>query len=142
MAETKLLRIIDFTEYPGPRYISQKGDSGEKYYIEVLNKAFYDCVCSKVILEVDLDGTAGYPSSFLDEAFGELVYDFSLENVKKYLRIKTKFYSNRKEKVINETFPEWEKRRKMNDTVVNTVQNPTELHHLTLNGKWTIRKIG
>lgn len=142
MAENKLLRIIDFTEYPGPRYIKQKGDSGEKYYIEVLNKAFYECLCSKMILEVDLDGTAGYPSSFLDEAFGELVYDFSLDNVKKYLRIKTKFYLNRKEKVINETFPEWEKRRRMNDTVVNTVEHPTELYHLTLDGKWTTRKIG
>lgn len=58
----------DFTLTPGPRYIRQGKWSGEKfrnYLVSKINQ--YGSVL------VDLDGTRGYGSSFLDEAFGGLV---------------------------------------------------------------------
>ena len=83
------LRVIDFTEYPGPRYQRQGDFSGEEFYVKKLNSAFTQAYREEKKLEVYLDGTAGYPSSFLDESFGELVYDFTLEIVKKRLLIIT-----------------------------------------------------
>lgn len=58
----------DFTRTPGPRYIKQGDWSGEKFrkLIERRLKEWGDVV-------IDLDGTRGYGSSFLDEAFGGLV---------------------------------------------------------------------
>ena len=105
------INILNFSEYPGPRYKSQGNSSGEEFYIKVLNPAFAKCYSNKEILEVYLDGTAGYPSSFLDEAFGELVYDFSLDVVKRYLKIKTDRYLRHKSMILEETFPQWENKR-------------------------------
>lgn len=51
-----------------------------------------------LMLLVDLDGTSGYPSSFLDEAFGELVYDFSLEEVKNAFALQRRCLKNEKNK--------------------------------------------
>ena len=109
------LRVIDFTEYPGPRYQRQGDFSGEEFYVKKLNSAFTQAYREEKKLEVYLDGTAGYPSSFLDESFGELVYDFTLEIVKKRLLIITELNKKRKEKLENETFIQWEERRKKGD---------------------------
>ena len=140
--EEEKLRVIDFTEYPGPRYSSQTRDntSGESFYVNKLNPRFYDCYKNKKILVVDLDGTSGYPSSFLDEAFGELVYDFSLAVVKKYLRINTVRNKIRKEKILEETFPQWEKRRTDLTKVMNTICD-TKLHRLDFNLNHGFREI-
>lgn len=86
-----------------------------------LNSAFTQAYREEKKLEVYLDGTAGYPSSFLDESFGELVYDFTLEIVKKRLLIITELNKKRKEKLENETFIQWEERRKRKETVVHTM---------------------
>lgn len=118
------INILNFSEYPGPRYKSQGNSSGEEFYIKVLNPAFAECYINKEILEVYLDGTAGYPSSFLDEAFGELVYDFSLGVVERYLKIKTDRYLRHKSMILDETFPQWENKRikkiKVKRTICNT----------------------
>ena len=45
------------------------------FFITLLKKSFE----TKIKLQVVLDGTAGYAPSFLDEAFGNLVYDFGLK---------------------------------------------------------------
>lgn len=63
-----IVKVRDFSEFPGPRYISLGPDSGEKFREEVLIpsiKEYGD-------VTVDLDGTFGYGSSFLEEAFGGL----------------------------------------------------------------------
>jgi len=59
----------DFSPNPGPRYIRQGANSGEalrRKLLPILNGA-----SEKVV--IDLDGTKGIGSSFLDEAFGGLV---------------------------------------------------------------------
>jgi hypothetical protein len=101
----------EFSQYPGPRYKSQGDDSGEEFYKKLLNKRFAEAYKKAEKLVVDLDGCAGYATSFLDEAFGELVYDFSLKLVKEYLEIVSVEEPQWVEVIQRETFEEWEKRR-------------------------------
>lgn len=65
------IRVLDFTEFPGPRHETIGEFSGERFRDEVLLKAIEEHGVD--MIRVDLDGTAGYGSSFLEEAFGGLV---------------------------------------------------------------------
>lgn len=64
------IRVVDFSEFPGPRYESLGPNSGEKFRDLVLAPAIQKHGADII---VDLDGTVGYGSSFLEEAFGGLV---------------------------------------------------------------------
>ena len=110
--DTIIVRVLDFAEAPGPRFISQGKFSGEEFYVTVLNGKMAQCLQENKQLVVQLDGTAGYPSSFLDQAFGELVYDFTLEVVQERVEIETVVNRRRRNKVITQTYPQWEQRRK------------------------------
>jgi hypothetical protein len=68
------IKVLDFTEYPGVRYIAQGEDTGERFYIAKIKPAFEQCILENKKLVVDLDDTAGYASSFLDECFGNNFY--------------------------------------------------------------------
>ena len=57
----------DFSRFPAGRYISDGKHSGERFRAMLLPKLRAGKVC------VVLDGTMGYGSSFLEEAFGGLV---------------------------------------------------------------------
>ncbi|MCK9220910.1 MAG: STAS-like domain-containing protein [Bacteroidales bacterium] len=105
------LIIAGYSEYPGPRYCVQGDNSGEDFYHSILNDAFYLAVTKQEKLTVDLDGTAGYASSFLDEAFGNLSYDYSSETVKKYLVIISNQEPDWKDTIMNHIIPDWEQRR-------------------------------
>jgi hypothetical protein len=59
----------DFTEFPGGRYRVDGKFSGEEFRDDVLVPALR----THEHVTVVLDGTAGYPSSFIEEAFGGLV---------------------------------------------------------------------
>jgi hypothetical protein len=109
--KTYQIAIINYSPDPGPRYVRQGEHSGEDYYHKVLNIAFYTALKSEKVLEISLDGTSGYASSFLDEAFGNLVYDFTLDKVKKNVNIISTEEPEWKEMIENESFNEWEKRR-------------------------------
>lgn len=109
--------IIDFTEYPGPRYMEQGEDSGERFYFTKL-KGLFEEVLKKssqtgktFFLEINLDNTAGYASSFLDEAFGNLAFDFGEEVVKKHLKIVSNQEPDWVDIIFNETIPEWHKKK-------------------------------
>lgn len=107
----KTIYIKDFTEYPGLRYCSMSDKSGEEYYHVILNGAFASTVRDGGTLQVNLDDTEGYASSFLDEAFGNLVYDFTLDLVSKHISIVSSIEPHWKKMIEEETFIEWEKRR-------------------------------
>lgn len=110
--EKVLIRVIDFTEYPGVRYKHQGDrDTGEDFYYEKVNPSFKQAIEEDKILEVDLDGTAGYASSFLDESFGNLVYDFSYEEITKRLKIKSDEEPDWIEVIFEETLVEWKKKK-------------------------------
>ena len=64
------IKISDsFSRYPAGRYIKDGPFSGELFRNEFLEPALQGG--NKTI--IDLDGTRGYGSSFLEEAFGGLV---------------------------------------------------------------------
>lgn len=141
----KKIYISDFTQDPGPRYIRQdiEGEmtSGEAFYITILNKAFKECFEENKKLILCLDGVSGYPSSFLDEAIGELVYDFRLENVKRLLEFETRMHKKRVSQVKEETYIQWEKRRVNNVAVAHSENVNHEIYYLSLSGKLEKRKL-
>jgi hypothetical protein len=67
----KILR--DFSYTPGPRYIDEGPNSGEHFRQTILLDAMRTCIQNDEILTIDLDGTAGYGRSFLEESFGGMV---------------------------------------------------------------------
>jgi hypothetical protein len=103
--------VKDFSEYPGLRNCNISDKSGEEFYHTVLNQAFKEAYAKKEKLVINLDNTAGYASSFLDEALGNLVFDFSLKTVKEYLVIISQQEPHWKNMIENQTFLQWEKRR-------------------------------
>jgi len=109
--EKELIRVLDFAEYPGVRYIEQGDDTGEEFYNKKIKPLFEKCVAENKKLVVDLDGTAGYASSFLDECFGNLVYDFEYKDIIERLEIISLEESDWKDIIFNETLPEWLKKK-------------------------------
>jgi hypothetical protein len=110
--------VLEFTEYPGPRYQTQGTHSGEEFFQEVLKPLFEKLLLEEkkdpendYFLEVNLDSTAGYASSFLDEAFGNLAYEFSQEVVIPRLRIISNEEPDWVSVIKNETVAEWEQKR-------------------------------
>jgi hypothetical protein len=85
----------DFSETPAGRYITDGPYSGQHFRDEMLFPALkeYDRVV------VDLDGTLGYGSSFLEETFGGLIREcrMTLEQIDKKLIIHSsrRLYSTR-----------------------------------------------
>jgi hypothetical protein len=68
----------EFTDSPGGRYIGKGEFSGEEFRKTFLESAIRD---TQEKVTVDLDGTFGYPISFLEEAFGGLARIFGVEIV-------------------------------------------------------------
>lgn len=132
------LSVKDYTEDPGPRYKYQdkQGEetSGEMFYVKKLNAAFVECYLQGKDLVLMLDDVSGYPSSFLDEAIGELVYDFSLAVVKPVLTFDTIMFKRRAKQVLDETYPQWEERRVAKDLVKHTQGINATLKRLDNNG--------
>lgn len=65
----------DFSTTPGLRYRHQSDFSGEQFREELLAPKFEEVLKAKDRLQVILDGTNGYTTSFLDESFGGLARD-------------------------------------------------------------------
>ncbi len=59
----------DFSRAPAGRFISDGPNSGERFRDKLLLPA----LAQGSLLVLELDGTRGYGSSFLEEAFGGLV---------------------------------------------------------------------
>lgn len=66
------VRIADHTETPGPRKINEGEFSGEWFLNEILRPKYEEAEKDNATLFIDLDGAIGYPTSFLEEAFGTL----------------------------------------------------------------------
>lgn len=84
-----------FSETPAGRFRTDGPFSGERFRDELL----YPALTGPDKVLVDLDGTLGYGSSFLEEAFGGLVREkkMTLDQIKTKLEIKSsrKLYSER-----------------------------------------------
>ena len=89
MAKTKIINVArDYSEEPIGRVPADGEFNGQRFRTEFLVPALR--AYEKVI--VDFDGTEGYGSSFLDEAFGGLVRDegFSAADLRGKLEITSK----------------------------------------------------
>lgn len=60
----------DFSITPGPRTISEGSYSAELFLNTILRAAFKNVLSQSKVLTVNLDGTAGFATSFLEESFG------------------------------------------------------------------------
>lgn len=75
----------EFSRTPGPRYVEEGDCSGEVFRTKILWPKVQETILKGLPLEIDLDGTAGYGTSFLEEAFGGLIrhHDMTLTQVNK-----------------------------------------------------------
>lgn len=124
MGTRNLSILSDFSEFPALRHCNLSDNSGEDFYHKVLNKKFAEAYDAGEKLVVNLDGTDGYASSFLDEAFGNLVFDFSLGIVKKNVEIVSQQQPHWKKMIEEETYAQWEKRRIKNEHPEVTKEHP------------------
>jgi hypothetical protein len=62
----------EFSETPGPRCKEEGEFSGEEFLERLLLPAYEQALADGGALLVDLDGTEGYATSFLESAFGGL----------------------------------------------------------------------
>ena len=69
----ELVVKTEFSSTPGPRYIFEGDYSGEFFRREILLFKIKQAMGENKKLFIDLDGTAGYGTSFLEEAFGGLI---------------------------------------------------------------------
>ena len=105
---TVYVRVLDFTAAPGPRHRSESSDadSGEQFRDEVLLPAYEKARTEGTKLVVDLDGTAGYASSFLEESFGGLARIFPPSDVLATIEIVSATRPWYVEEVMEEYIPE------------------------------------
>lgn len=127
--------LSDFNESPGPRYCKQGKASGEEFYHKILNSKFVDAMKNKQKLQLNLDGTDGYMSSFWDEAIGNLVFDFSSKKVNEYLEIISKEEPVWSELIFNSIIPEWEKRREKGEAPKKTLPKDHQPWFRLVNGE-------
>ncbi len=96
----------DFSRTPGPRWETQGKFSGEVFRDTVLLPKLREAIDNHQKLIVDLDYTAGYASSFLEEAFGGLVRgDFSPNELLAHLEIKSEQEPFWVDDILNDYIP-------------------------------------
>lgn len=106
----------DYSLFTGLRYCDISEHSGEDFYHKMLNTKFKEALDNKEKLIVILDDIEddGYSPSFIDEAFGNLVYDFSEKIVRDNLILESERDPHIKFQIEEMTIPTWERRRKEN----------------------------
>jgi hypothetical protein len=73
-AEIKISK--DFSQTPGPRSRDEGDFSGQEFLEDLLLPKFEEIVENQSKLLINLDGTDGYATSFLESAFGGLSRHF------------------------------------------------------------------
>jgi len=79
----------DFSETPGPRSREEGEFSGEEFLDTLLLLKFEQALSGNDKLFVDLDGTEGYATSFLEAAFGGLCRKFDPGTVLRIIEFKS-----------------------------------------------------
>ncbi|EMO39517.1 PF14213 domain protein [Leptospira noguchii serovar Autumnalis str. ZUN142] len=82
---TKIKIAKDFTDVVGHRYRIDGPKSGEEFREDFLEPILNDSNIKTI--EIDMDDTWGYPSSFLEECFGGLVRKYGIDLVKGKIKI-------------------------------------------------------
>lgn len=81
----------DFSPTPGPRYIEEGEWSGQDLRERFLKALVESARSSGRSVLINLDGTAGFGTSFLEEAFGGLIREdgFNLQVLESTLKFKS-----------------------------------------------------
>jgi|SRR5580658_1848296 hypothetical protein len=79
----------DFSETPGPRARDEGDFSGEQFLEEFLLPRFKQALSEKDTLTIDLDGTEGYATSFLEASFGGLARLFEPADIQRVIILKS-----------------------------------------------------
>lgn len=81
----------DYSRTPGPRNITEGEFSGEDFRVKHLAPQMRRAIAENKILLLDLDGTAGYGPSFLEESIGGLIRIEKIppQDVRDHLRFKS-----------------------------------------------------
>lgn len=79
----------DFSATPGPRYIHEGKFSGELFRKDILFPRVSDAIKNNIPFVVNLDRTAGYGTSFLEESFGGLIriHNLPYEKIKQLMTL-------------------------------------------------------
>ncbi|MFQ2188975.1 STAS-like domain-containing protein [Aeromonas jandaei] len=91
---SKTIKVADKFPYPGPRFKRLGPQSGEEFklYLYKILVDFYGAEFNRntnALITIDLDGTRGYGSSFLEEGFGGLIRMGAPHSIIKSLKIKS-----------------------------------------------------
>lgn len=81
--DTITINVKDFSLTPGSRYRDEgkKAHSGQEFREDHLEPKFKEAVANNKKLIVNLDGTIGYGTSWLEEVFGGLARDHGSDKV-------------------------------------------------------------
>ena len=101
-------KVLDMSDFNGA---STANNSSESFYENELKVHFEDAVKSKRKLIVDLDNTTEYSSTFIDESFGKLTYDFTMKTVVEHLELKSLEEPKWIEFICKDVIPKWENKR-------------------------------
>ncbi|MBD5314039.1 MAG: STAS-like domain-containing protein [Bacteroides sp.] len=66
--------------------------SGEEFFETKLEPLFLEARRQNRAVTIELDGTTGYPSSFLDQSFGELARRYGKDDVRRFVNLKGKVF--------------------------------------------------
>jgi len=90
----------NFSRTPGPRSRDEGDFSGQQFREDLLWPQVKDAIAQGHTLTINLDGTAGYGTSFLEEAFGGLIREHGLSY--EQLRATLTFESNEESYLPND----------------------------------------
>lgn len=115
----------DYSMYTGLRYCNISEMSGEDFYHTMLNSYFKKALEKGEKLEIILDDVEddGYSPSFIDESFGNLVYDFTAEIVINNLILHSEKDPHIVHQILEMTIPRWERRRLQGDKPKKTARH-------------------
>lgn len=99
----KISIALDFSRTPGARFPEEGDFSGKDFREKILLPKLKEAIKEKKKLEVDLDGTAGMGTSFLEEAFGGLIREDKLKyaDIKDIIIFKSKEDPEYTEEIIS-----------------------------------------
>ncbi len=79
----------DFSPYTGARYRTDGPGSGQEFREDILEPCFLQALEQGQKLLINLDGTEGYATSFLEEAFGGLARTHGVQPVLDHLEFQS-----------------------------------------------------
>jgi hypothetical protein len=79
----------DFTDAPGARYRKDGPKSGQEFLEDILIPSLDKVIKEDKKLVINLDGTWGYPPSFISSSFGQLSKKYDKETLSKRIILKS-----------------------------------------------------